>query len=322
MVDDPLVSIIIVNWNGWHYLKPCLTALDRQTFTNFEVIVVDNASTDGSVEALQHDYPTVHLIKNTSNLGFAAANNQALPACRGSLIALLNNDTVAEPGWLAALVDTLAAAPTAAGACGQTRSLREPDRTIFTTPKIDPVSAAAIWINQPAPPCRVDYLTGYGMLIRRTVVDRLGLFDEAYIAYYEETDWCARAIRAGYDLLYVPTAVIAHREQGSAAADFHFFQMIRNRLRFALKNFDRAVLPWFLLAFSRDLVWLVLQNLRYRRPSWNWLLLRALGWNLLHLPETLAVRRRETMLLTPQQRSYNRSLPLRDRQHNGAGGWR
>ncbi|MCC6627763.1 MAG: glycosyltransferase family 2 protein, partial [Chloroflexi bacterium] len=192
----PGVSIIVVTWNGRNVLAGCLAALAMQSYADVETIVVDNGSTDGTVAMVQSCYPGVRLIENVGNVGFAAANAQALPHCRGRYIALVNNDTEASPGWLAALVAALDQAPRAAGACGTVVRLGRTDEWLSTTPKIDPRAARAIWVAQPAPACCVDTLAGNSMLMRRAVIDQIGFLDPAYVAYYEETDWCARAIRA------------------------------------------------------------------------------------------------------------------------------
>ena len=97
------VTVIIVNWNGAHLLRRCLSAVLAQTYPSYEVIVVDNASTDNSVELVQRDYPAVRLIQNRSNVGFASANNVGIAASQSKYVATLNNDTQAEPEWLAEL---------------------------------------------------------------------------------------------------------------------------------------------------------------------------------------------------------------------------
>ena len=321
-MSAPAVSVIIVNWNGWRFMPACLAALRAQTYTDFEVIVVDNASTDGSVTALQRDYPWVHLIENQENVGFAVANNQALAFCRGQFIACLNNDTAADPGWLAALVGALEACSAAAGACGAVVALDEPERVIFTAPKIDAASGRAIWVNRPLPLHPADSLSGNCMLLRRAVIDRLGLFDPVYIAYYEETDWCARALRAGHELLYVPEAIVAHKEMGSAPGDFHAYQMERNRLRFALKNFDADHVLAFFVHYGRDTARSLARLARDGQWRQARVIGRALAWNLLNLPGTLAARRRDLARLGPAPRSYNRSLPLRAWESDGHGGLR
>ncbi len=320
MADGPLVSIVIVNWNGWHFLPACLDSLARQSYSDHEILMIDNASGDGSVEHVRKEHPHVRIVENRVNVGFAIANNQALDHCRGELIALLNNDTAAESGWLAALVGALESHPNAAGVCGTIVALGDPGRVVFTTPKVDPYSARAVWVNQPAPLTRVDYLSGNSMLVRRAAIDRLGFLDPAYLAYYEETDWCARALRAAYELLYVPDAIVAHKEMGSAPGDFHAYQMERNRVRFALKNFDADLLPCFLAHYGADTARALARNARDGQHQRSRTISRALAWNLANWWPTLVARRRDLARIGPRARSYNRSLPLRDRASDGKGG--
>ena len=107
MPDSPLVSVVVVNWNGQAVIAGCLASLAAQTFNDFEVIAVDNGSTDGSLELLYASPLPVRGIRNTENKGFCGANNQGIDSARGKFIALLNNDAEADPGWLAALVDAI-----------------------------------------------------------------------------------------------------------------------------------------------------------------------------------------------------------------------
>src|SRR3954452_4768161 len=100
----PLVSVIVVTWNGRRHLAPCLEALSAQSFGDFETILVDNGSSDGSDELIEADYPWVRLIRSATNLGFAAGNNTGIRASEARYVATLNNDKMAEPGWLASLV--------------------------------------------------------------------------------------------------------------------------------------------------------------------------------------------------------------------------
>lgn len=313
------VSVVVVNWNGRRYLEGCLGSIAAQDFRDVETILVDNGSTDGSLALVRERFRWVRTLANETNLGFAAANNQALRACSGEYIALLNNDAEVDRSWLVHLVRALDAAPRAAGVCGTVRSLDERDRVLATLPKVDPRSGRAIWVNQVAPAGPVDYLSGNSMLIRRSALERVGELDAAYVAYYEETDWCARALRAGYDLLYVPEAVVWHKEAASSSASFHAYQMARNRVRFALKNFDVSALPGFVLFLALDIGRDLLRAIRDRAWGRIWLTLRALGWNVMHLGDTLAARRRDLGRLGAT-RSYNRSLPLRRARSDGRGG--
>ena len=316
------VSLIIVNWNGRHYLEGCLASLAQQDYTDCEIVLVDNASVDDSVAFIRERYPAVRLIENVENVGFAGANIQALEWCRGEYIGLLNNDTEIHPGWLERLVAALDAAPDAGGACGTIYSLEDRERVIFTLPKVDPRSGGVVWVKQPAPRCRVDYLLGASMLARRSAIQRIGFLDPAYVAYFEEIDWCARALRAGYDLLYVPEAIVWHKERGSTSVEFHTYQMARNRVRFVLKNFDVDFLPTFPPHYALDIARSFARFIRDGQWQYIWLVARTWLWNVRHLRATLAARRRDLTRIGPARRSYNRSLPLRHHVSDGRGGLR
>lgn len=321
MGDNPQVSIIIVNWNGRQYLPGCLSGLRTQTFRDFEVILVDNGSTDGSVDLVQSEFPEVRVVTSPVNVGFARGNNIGFEHARGQYVALLNNDTEADAYWLQELVRVLESSEEIAGVCGTMHSLEHKERVIFTLTKIDPLSAAAYWINQASKQRDVDYLMGGGMVLRRSVLDRIGHLDGEYFAYYEETDWCARAIRAGYRLVYVPTAVFYHKERGTGADTFQYFMMWRNRIRFALKNFDGSYLLLFPLFCALDIGRHIVSNLRQSRSAFNLLILKAIWYNLLRLPGIVAARRRDLGRIG-QRRSYNRSLPLRRVKCDGKGGYK
>lgn len=318
--QDPFVSLIVLNWNGLRYLPGCFGSLCRQTYRHCEIIMVDNGSNDGSVEYVRGHFPEIRIIQNGRNLGFAAGNNVGIQQARGELIGLVNNDTEAASTWLEELVRAICTFPQAAGACGTICALGDPSRVIFTLNKIDPESGFAYWINQASPLRFVDYLAGNSMIVRRSVIDEIGLLDEAYFAYYEDTDWSARIIRAGYDLLYVPTAVIAHKEMGTSTPDWHYHLMIRNRLRFALKNFDWSYMARFLVSYARDLFREAASNRSAGLAHRNRLLWIAVLWNVRHIVSTLAARRADRRRMR-MVRSYNRSLPLRTIRCTGDGGY-
>lgn len=316
-----MTSVVIVNWNGKHYLPSCLMSLRKQLYQEFEIIMVDNGSSDGSVNFVRENFPEVKVIESSVNLGFAAGNNLGFQQARGEYIALLNNDTEVDPSWLDELVKGLDSSEKIAGACGTMCSLEEKERVVFTLTKVNPLSARAYWISQASEQREVDYLMGSGMLVRRSVIDQIGGLDEEYFAYFEETDWCARAIRAGYSLMYVPTAILYHKQAGSVASEFQYYMMWRNRIRFALKNFDLAFIPGFLLFCGLDICGEMIINLRDSKRGWNKLILKAMLWNLVHLSGTLKARQRDLKRIQPQ-RSYNRSLPLRSVKSDGKGGFK
>jgi GT2 family glycosyltransferase len=321
MSEEATVSIIIVNWNGRRYLRDCLSSLRRQTFQDFEVIMVDNASTDGSVDLVRSEFPEVRVVTSPVNVGFAQGNNMGFEYAHGKYVALLNNDTEADAHWLEELVTALESSEEIAGACGTMHSLDRKERVIFTLTKIDPLSAAAYWINAPSKQRDVDYVMGSATLLRRSVIDRIGALDAEYFAYYEETDWCARAIRAGYRFVYVPTAIFYHEERGSTAEPFRYYMMWRNRFRFALKNFDASYLLVFPVFCAADIVRHLVSNSQLSKKGFNFLILRALWYNLTRLRILIAARRRDLGRIEPRG-SYNRSLPLSKIRCDGKGGLR
>lgn len=305
--DTSLVSIIIPNWNGCAYLGGCLAALRRQTYRRHEVILVDNASTDDSVPFVRRHFPEVVLVQSPRNLGFVAGNALGLRHARGEWIALLNNDTVAHPRWLEALLD--AARPgDVAGATGKVYALDDPERVAFTLPLINPLTGRARWTDADPGISEVHYLAGNNLVVKRQVVTEVGFLDPGYSSYYEETDWCARMIRAGYRLLYTPHARIRHKELGSTGLELNRYYMERNRIRFVLKNFDLPYLALFVPLYAADVARRLWRGRDEGGVGLRAIIPRAIWWNVRHLPQTVRARRRDLGRL-PRRRSYNRSLP-------------
>ena len=215
-------------------LADCLSSLPAGAGAlTYETVVVDNASTDGSVARISAQFPAVQVLANAENVGFAAANNQAAQAARGRYLLLLNPDTQVRPGALAALADFAEAHP-AAGAIGP--RLLNPDGTPQRScwrgfPGLGLALSDALYLwkvpglpfarrteYQPAEltqPLEVDHLLGAAMLIPRPLWEQLGGLDASYFLFLEETDWCYRAQRQGRASMYLPTAVIVHLGQHS-----------------------------------------------------------------------------------------------------------
>jgi hypothetical protein len=244
--------VAIANWNGRQYLKNCLISLEEQTFREFEVIVVDNASTDGSVEMLQTHFPRVRVVRNAENLGFAAANNQAIRLSDAPFVATLNNDTEAEAGWLAALVDVMEKNP-GAGACAS-KMLFADRPSIVNSAGIAVDRAGIAWDRlggEPDVPGETESEEVFGAcagaaLYRRAMLDEVGLFDEDFFAYLEDVDLAWRAQAAGWRALYVPSARVVHHHSGTSVEGSPF----KSRL------------------LGRNKVWLVAKN--YPWPHWLW----------------------------------------------------
>jgi GT2 family glycosyltransferase len=244
--EIPIVSVIIVNWNGRNWLEQCLPALAEQTFTDFEVIVVDNGSEDDSVKYLGESWPDIRVLARSENTGFAAPNNWGIEEARGEWIATLNNDTLVHRSWLKNLL-----AETGDPQVGMVASLvvfwDEPDRVDAAGILVD--AAGIAWnrghgqlVDDVSVPCEVFGPNGSAALYRREMLDNIGLFDEDYFAYYEDVDLAWRARRAGWRCRYTPAAIVRHRHSatGGQFPWLKTFLISRNKLWTIVKNYDRS----------------------------------------------------------------------------------
>ena len=252
---DVLLSIIIVNWNTRDLLAACLESVHQDVETlagwSVETFVVDNASSDGSPQMVRERFPWVRLIENEENLGFAAANNQALRQARGRYALLLNSDTEVQPGALAALVEFMAAHPQA-GAVGARLLNADGSLQPSCHPMLTPgrefwrlIFLDRLWPRATYPlgrwdlatPRQVEVIKGACLLLRREALAQVGLLDEAYFMYTEEVDLCYRLAEAGWELWWLPSARVIHREAQSTrqAAAKMYVQLYRSKVHFYRK---------------------------------------------------------------------------------------
>jgi len=151
------------------------------------------------------------------------------------------------------------------------------------------------------------------MILKRNVLEKIGFFDTRYFLYFEETDLCARIIRAGYDLMYVPTAKAWHVVSSSSSSDRKIYFMERNRFRFAVKNFDSSYIPIFITIYLAESLMIFFRDIKKNDFVRTKIRQRALGWNLINFGKTLNERKKAMSFLRKhhQIKSYNNSLPLR-----------
>jgi len=223
------VSIIIVNWNTKDILKDCLQSVYEQAGdVKFEVILIDNASTDGSVEMIRDEFPKVVVIQNSENRGFAAANNQAIAIARGRYALLLNSDTVVLNGAVAKTAAFSDAHPEAAVVgCRVLNPDRTLQRSCFMFPSLLNMLLSSSYLYKLFPKSKffgrqhltwwemddereVDIVMGCFMLVRMEVIEQIGVMDERFFMFGEETDWCYRFHKAGWKVLFTPIARIIH----------------------------------------------------------------------------------------------------------------
>lgn len=237
MAHTPTVSVVIVNWNGRPLLGPCLDALQRQTWPDFEIVLVDNGSTDGSCEWIAAHYPTVRLVRNERNLGFAEGNNRGFAAARGEFLVLVNNDTEAEPGFLQALVEAVRPDERVGAVAGVLVFAHRPEVVASAGLRVgwDGVALDA-WAGRPRaelPPAPVEVFgaSGGAVLYRRRMLDEIGPFHPEYFFYLEDADLAWRARLAGWRCLLAPQAVVRHVYSATAGqgSPFKSFHLARNR---------------------------------------------------------------------------------------------
>ena len=228
----PAVSIIIVNWNTQALLRDCLRSVIEQTRAPQEIIVVDNASTDGSAAMVAAEFPAVVLIANADNRGFAGANNQGLRIAAGANLLLLNPDTIVLDGAIDKMLGWLAQHPDVG--CVGCQVLEGPgviQRTCFADPSATNLLIVELglmrlarWLPVLGRPWytawdrkserEVDVVSGMFMLVPRVVIDKVGLLDDAFFIYAEEADWCRRIRAAGWRCVFAPEAQIIHLDGG------------------------------------------------------------------------------------------------------------
>ena len=236
------ISLIIVNYNGRHLLKECLESLHFQTFRDFEIIIVDNASRDGSGEYIAAEFPQVKLILLPRNIGFAGANNEGLKQAEGEFIALLNNDAEAERDWLGNLVEGMEKNQ-GVGICASKMlvygilgidSAGDGFATNFKGVKRGEGQSADQYSKE-------EYVFGAcagAALYRRKMLDEIGFFDEDFFLIHEDTDLNFRAQLAGWKVLYVPSAVVYHKVRSTIGhmSDKAVYYTLRNSEFVRIKN--------------------------------------------------------------------------------------
>lgn len=290
VVAIPDVSIVIASWNAKRHLLECLRAVEADAGSvAIETIVVDNASTDGSPEAVEQEFSWATLIRNAENLGFARASNIGIESASGRYLCLMNSDVLARPGALGALVRFMDSRPTVglvgARILNPDGSLQPSCRTFpgfanslscaLAAYRLLPTSARfsaevmTYWSHDAER--SVDAVSGCFCLARREAVRDVGLLDERFFFYSEDVDWCMRFHAAGWDVRFCPEAEAVHVRAASSSAAAQRFAVEKQRARLHLyrKHYSRAAVAYFMaLAFVHHVVRIAPRLLLYAvRPS-------------------------------------------------------
>ena len=253
--DSPDITVVVVNWNRRELLRNCLDSLERQRGADFEVVVVDNGSSDGAPEMIDGEYATragfkLRLIRNPVNRGFCAANNQGFAAARGEFVALLNNDAEANPGWLAALRKSFDGRPEIGMAASKILVYDDPRRIDKAGHLMYPDGQNRGRGSGELDTGQYDRLEetlwpdGCAAMYRREMLEEIGGFDEDFFAYADDAELGLRARIAGWRCLYTPDAVVRHHRGSTlGVTSSRRLELIeRNRVLLAVKLF-----PWSLL---------------------------------------------------------------------------
>ena len=318
-----LVSIVIVNWNGKKWLKTCLDSVFRQTYRQFEVIMVDNGSNDNSQAFVREYFPKVKVIELDQNYGFAKGNNVGIEKAKGDIVFLLNNDTVIDKDMLEKIVP------------------------VFDNPKIGTAQpkivlmnesnmldlAGAFWtsttflsyfglraksnLRKYNEPLKVFSNKGAAMFIRKSMLDKIGSFDEDFWCYYEETDLCHRAWLVGFECWYYPVSTCHHANGGTSLVfenSFIQFHNFKNKLLSFLKNFEAGSLVTIIPTYLFCLLGLILFFGLKGEGSKSLALIKSLLWNVQNLSKTLRKRGKVQKLRQLKDHEYlpaiSRSLSI------------
>lgn len=260
MADEPLVHIILVNWNGREITLECLHSLHSLTYAHYRIIVVDNASTDGSVEAIGASFPDVITLHMQENVRFAGGNNAGIRYAidhHADMILLLNNDTIVDSEFLSRLVQRMRDTPRAGMIVPKIYYFEKPDVIWYAGGVISFWTGTLRHVGLREPDRgnfdqagETDYATGCCILASAKVVNEVGLLDKSYHMYTEDADWSMRVRNAGYTIVCEPSAHVWHKVSTSSGGHLSWYK-IRNKYISNMKFFwrygswaHRLVFPW------------------------------------------------------------------------------
>jgi len=303
-VTDPLLSIVIPNWNGAHFLPTCLDSLARQTYPRLEIIVVDNASSDESAVLVKTQYPHVILLELPENRGFTGACNAGMERASGAYIALLNNDTEVHPDWAAAVIDAFAHCPEA-GSIASKMLLFDRRDHLHTAGDFFTVDGRAgnrgVWQQDTGQFDEETYVfsaCGGSAVYRRQMLDHIGLLDDDFFFSGEDVDLGWRAQLAGWRCLYVPSAIVYHHLSATGGGVTASYYDGRNLIFILAKNYPAGLWRKYRRLVLKAQLKLAWEALRAWRGAAARARLRGMLAGLIGLPRIWPKRRQVQALRT------------------------
>lgn len=300
-MHNPLVSVIIVNWNGRRFLENCLGSLSKVKYENTEIFFVDNASKDDSVDFVKKNYPNIKIINNSRNLGYAGGHEGAFRKAKGELVLLLSTDTIVEANLLDELIKAIywernigAVMP---------KLLMYPHKNLIDSIGSFFLSSGILYHmgrdkdqSKPQYNKSMEIFSGKGacLMFKKDVLKKTGLFDKDYFAYFEETDLCHRIWLSGNKVIYWPNTSVCHMGGGASkhmVPAFILFHSYKNILCTYIKNLSFKylikVLPITLIIYQSGFF----SYLFARKFSIAWAFEKSIIWNICNLPATLKKRK-------------------------------
>jgi GT2 family glycosyltransferase len=307
-MNRKLASVIILNFNGKEYLPKCLGSLKRQTYSETEVILVDNASIDGSVQYVQKNFPWVKIVQNSRNIGFAEGNDEGANYASGDYLVFLNYDTEVDSKWLERLIEAAETYPDVAVCGSKILDMERRDIIQEVGGLCDAYgfSLSRGWgeidRHQYKEIIETFYVSGASLLIKKKIAEKIGLFDPKYFFNQEDVDVCWRAHLVGYKVVVNPLSIIYHKGGGSAlgapganidkkkgkylTSTWRRYFAERNILRTVLKNYSiltlAKLLPTFFFMYFSEIVLYILTS----RSDVAMTYLNALWWNARNIKDT------------------------------------
>jgi GT2 family glycosyltransferase len=296
-MNDPLLSIIIPHYDGAHHLPTCFRALQAQTYPHLEIILVDNGSTDESLELTRRYFPEVKIIELNQNLGFAGAVNRGYSQAGGQVIVPLNNDTEVTPTWAQALVGALQAYPDAGIVASKILLFDQRDTFHsagdgFGTDGI-PINRG-VWQKDEGQFDNDTYIfggCGGAVAYRREMLEDIGLFDEDFFMYLEDVDLNWRAQLAGYRVVFAPTAVVYHRLSATGGGGIASYYAGRNTIIMLAKDLPGVIFRRYWQAVIKGQLKITFEALRAWQGEAARARLRGQLAGMWGLPKWLAKRR-------------------------------
>lgn len=295
--EPPLVSVIILCYNPDGYIMPCLRSVLNSVYPNKEVIVVDNASTDGSLsEVSSLKSNRLRIVRNQKNLGFAEGNNVGGRWAKGKYLVFLNQDTVVDREWLGELVDVVEADDTVGAVSCKVLSLDNPEVYDTAGHTIDILGFPydrAFHVRDKGQYDKVEQIfgvNGAAFLVERELYYQLGGLDARFFLLYDETDLCWRIWLAGRRVVFSPASIVYHKGSVSRNREFNKYFMLRNQMRSLIKNHETWRLLLFFPLFLGVLSALTVIGLRQRRLTLVTSIFGATIWNLQNLGDSLGMR--------------------------------